>query len=167
MGIVRHEHSLLFCRLVLQTHRRRPRQRRRRLLPSSCKLSVAVFSFRTKRHSRDRVLVLTRLCCCSSTGWHITTRRSSSGARRSVAATALMMTTMTRPMTSNGAQLQSSRDKSWIPAHWMRTLGEKKESLHWETEQSFMDHSEHFSAKVSGVGHKMFTILPPLIKEVN
>lgn len=123
MRIVRHERSLLLCRLVLQTHRRRP-LRRRRLLTSSCKLSV--FSFRTKRHSRNHVLVLTHLCCCSSTGWRITTRRSSSDARRSVAATALMMMTMTRPMTSNGAQLQSSRDKRWIPyiewGHW----GEKK-----------------------------------------
>lgn len=166
MGIVRHERSLLFRRLVLQTHRRRPRRRRRRLLTSLCKLSAAVFSFRAKRHSRDHVLVLTRLCCCSSTGWHITTRRSSSDARRSVAATALMMMMMTRPMTSNGAQLQSSRDKSWIPhiewGHW----GEK-ESLHCETEQSFVDHFEHFSAKVSGVGHQMFTFLPPLINEIN
>lgn len=165
MGIVRHEHSLLFCRLVLQTQRRRLRRRRRRLLTSSCKLSVAVFSFRTKRQSRDRVLVLTRLCCCFSTGWHITTRRSSSDARRSVAAIALMMTMMTRRMTSNGARLQSSRDKNLDSAHWMRTLGRKKESLHWETEQSFMDHFEHFSAKVSGVGHQMFTFLPPLIKK--
>lgn len=126
MGIVRHEHSLLFCRLVLQTHRPRSRRRRRRLLTSSCKLFVAVFSFRTKRHSRDRVLVLTRLCCCSSTGWHITTRRSSSDARRSVAAIALMMTTMTRQTTWNGARLQSSRDKNLDSAHWMRTLGGKK-----------------------------------------
>lgn len=164
MGIVRHERSPLFCRLVLQTHRRRPR-RRRRLLTSLCKLSVAALSFRTKRHSRDRVLVLTFLCCCSSTGWHITTRRSSSDARRSVAAIALMMTMMTRQMTSNGAQLQSSRDKN-LDCTLNEDTGGKKESLHWETEQSFTDHFEHFSAKDSGVGHQMFTFLPPLIKEV-
>lgn len=101
---------MCFGRLGRQAHGQRPW--RERLLSSSCKLPLAVFSLHrtdtagfTSHHS-------TQLFCCSFTAWLIITRPSNSDARRSEAVTALTMM-MTRRMTLNGVLPLNSRVSWW------------------------------------------------------
>lgn len=107
-----HEGSCAFHRLALQARKQRPQ--RERLLSSSCKLPLAVFSLCSTDTAGFTSHHSTQLYCCSLTAWLIITRPSSSDARRFVAVTALTMTTTTtRRMTSNGVLPLNSRVSWW------------------------------------------------------